>query len=49
MKNFQRNGSISNAHVGKDFVDLAKVFFSSKGIDLDLPGQTSSYTTAKKD
>ena len=35
MKNFQRNGSISNAHVGKDFVDLVKVFFSSKGIALD--------------
>ncbi|MFH1045519.1 MAG: hypothetical protein V1727_00960 [Candidatus Omnitrophota bacterium] len=35
MKNFQRNGSISNAHVGKDFVDLVKAFFSSKGIILD--------------
>ncbi len=35
MKNFQRNGSISNAHVGKDFVDVAKAFFFNKGIALD--------------
>lgn len=35
MRNFQRNGSISNAHVGKDFVDVAKAFFSSKGIALE--------------
>jgi len=34
MKNFQRKGSISNTHVGRDFVDVAKTFFSSKGIKL---------------
>lgn len=35
MNNFQRHGSVSNAHVGKDFVDLVKIFFSRKRIFLD--------------
>lgn len=34
MKNFQRNGSISNTHVGKDFVEKAKAFFAKKGVAL---------------
>jgi hypothetical protein len=35
MANFQRNGSISNAHVGKDFESKAKTFFATQGVILD--------------
>jgi hypothetical protein len=35
MNNFQRKGSVSNARVGSDFVDIAKAFFASKGVSLD--------------
>lgn len=35
MANFQRNGSISNAHVGKDFEAKTKSFFATQGIILD--------------
>jgi hypothetical protein len=31
---FQRAGSISNAHVGKDFELLAKSFFEKQGVSL---------------
>lgn len=31
---FQRKGAISNAHVGRDFEQKAKLFFSSQEIDL---------------
>lgn len=39
MNNFQRNGSISNSHVGKDFEAKAQAFFSAQGIVLkpDIP------------
>ena len=36
MKEFQRKGSISNAHVGRDFVELAKKFFEQEGITLGM-------------
>ena len=36
MENFQRTGSISNAHVGKEFEKTALRFFSGKGIDLTM-------------
>ena len=32
--NFQRVGSISNAHVGKEFEDAAQLFFAETGISL---------------
>ena len=32
--NFQRLGSISNAHVGRDFEAIAKAYFQLQGIDL---------------
>ena len=32
---FQRVGSISNAHVGRDFEQLAQNFFNESGLDLD--------------
>jgi len=32
MANFQRVGSISNAHVGRDFGNTVQTFFASKGI-----------------
>ena len=35
MDNFQRKGSISNAHVGRDFEEVAKNYFTSIGIFLD--------------
>lgn len=34
MNNFQRKGSISNAHVGNVFEDKIKSFFSKQGIEL---------------
>lgn len=34
MTNFQREGSISNAHVGRDFEKTAASFFSTQGLDL---------------
>jgi len=34
MVNFQREGSRSNAHVGKEFENTAKTFFLSKGLIL---------------
>lgn len=36
MGNFQRTGSISNAHVGKEFEKTALRFFSGAGIDLTM-------------
>jgi hypothetical protein len=35
-KPFQRAGSISNAHVGKDFEERARRFFAGKGITLSV-------------
>ncbi len=35
MVNFQREGSISNAHVGKEFELMAKGFFASQGMILE--------------
>jgi hypothetical protein len=41
MNNFQRVGSISNAHIGRDFEDVAHVYFTAKGYpiikDIALP------------
>ena len=34
MANFQREGSISNAQVGRDFESVARRFFSEQGVDL---------------
>jgi hypothetical protein len=34
MNNFQRIGSISNAHEGKDFEIIAKDFFANQGLEL---------------
>lgn len=34
--NFQRTGSISNAHVGRDFENLALGYFDTIGIELSL-------------
>lgn len=34
--NFQREGSISNAHVGRDFENIALHFFKQQGLDLFL-------------
>lgn len=34
MVNFQREGSISNAHVGREFEKTAQTFFASKGLIL---------------
>lgn len=35
MNNFQRVGSVSNAHVGKEFEEQAIIYFKSKGIILN--------------
>ena len=37
MKNkpYQRKGSVSNAHVGRDFEEVARLFFSNIGIFLE--------------
>ena len=35
MSNFQREGSLSNAHVGRDFEERAKAILSAHGIDLE--------------
>lgn len=35
MNNFQREGSKSNAHIGKEFEIIAKKYFSSIGINLE--------------
>ncbi|MHA1546629.1 MAG: hypothetical protein ACTSUY_09435 [Alphaproteobacteria bacterium] len=32
--NFQRSGSVSNAHVGREFESIAFAFFASKGLSL---------------
>lgn len=41
MNNFQRVGSISNAHIGRDFEDAAYVYFTGQGYriikDVALP------------
>ncbi|GBE18351.1 hypothetical protein BMS3Abin16_00949 [archaeon BMS3Abin16] len=41
MNNFQRKGSLSNAHVGRDFEKVAKEYFETLGLilkeNLDLP------------
>lgn len=34
INNFQRAGSVSNAHAGKDFESLARQFFAGRGIKL---------------
>lgn len=34
MDNFQRPGSISNAHVGNDFENIARQIFSNQGLKL---------------
>jgi hypothetical protein len=34
MSNFQREGSISNPHVGREFEGIAKNFFQNRGITL---------------
>lgn len=47
MNNFQRVGSISNAHVGRDFEKLAYKYFQVNGIKLnqkhDIPISISNY------
>jgi hypothetical protein len=35
MDNFQRVGSISNAHVGREFKDIAQSFFKEQGVVLE--------------
>ena len=35
MNNFQRIGSISNAHAGRDFEEIAKEYFESAGLPLE--------------
>ena len=35
MADFQRNGAISNAHVGREFEILALKFFSNRGLELN--------------
>jgi hypothetical protein len=35
QNNFQRIGSISNAHVGREFEEAARLFFAQTGISLD--------------
>ena len=35
ITNFQRVGSVSNAHVGRDFESVAKEYFRQQGISLD--------------
>ena len=34
--NFQREGAVSNAHVGRDFENIALSFFKQIGLDLSL-------------
>ena len=34
MENFQRTGSVSNAHVGKEFEAIARKFFAKRGLSL---------------
>jgi hypothetical protein len=34
MSNFQRIGSISNAHVGRDFGKMVRAFFANEGVNL---------------
>lgn len=36
MTNFQRNGAVSNAHVGKEFEKTARSFFEKQNINLDF-------------
>ena len=49
MPNFQRVGSISNAHVGNDFEALANGFFSAAGISLTRGfGVSLGVATVKK-
>ena len=36
MLNFQREGSIRNAHVGREFENIALRFFKQQGLDLSL-------------
>lgn len=35
MPNFQRSGSVSNAHVGRDFGELVRQFFVEHGVVLE--------------
>ncbi|MCF8109613.1 MAG: hypothetical protein K9J81_11555 [Desulfohalobiaceae bacterium] len=35
INNFQRVGSVSNAHVGRDFESVAKEYYRQQGISLD--------------
>lgn len=35
MSNFQREGSVSNAHVGRDFELLVQRLFADQGVDLE--------------
>ncbi len=34
MENFQRTGSVSNAHVGREFEETAAAFFLNQGLRL---------------
>jgi hypothetical protein len=36
MKNFQRDGVLSNAHAGRDFENTVKEFFATEGIQLSV-------------
>jgi len=36
MKNFQRDGVVSNAHAGRDFESATKDFFATEGIQLSF-------------
>ena len=51
MENFQRTGSVSNAHVGRDFEKKAYQYFLSQGInlqkDLSLPVGVGSKKKAR--
>lgn len=35
MTNYQREGSVSNAHVGRDFELLVQRLFADQGVDLE--------------
>ena len=35
MANFQREGAVSNAHVGREFEERAKTVLTRHGLDLD--------------
>jgi hypothetical protein len=48
VNNFQRVGSISNAHAGNDFEEIARKFFGEQGIQLSRNFSISVGVGAKK-